>query len=222
MKPILITKVCAAAFAAAFFVASMPMGVQAAAPHQTHGWGRGEGRSQSVNTNDHHTSSWDRFGPFNYQFSSGPDFSHTFGGHTFTPTYTPDRSFANIRRDRHAADRPLPYGIFSSITSTPMVNPSFQQSVFTTNQQQPFVMPNPSAISRFDTTFQGANALNRPPGSLHPNSGGLWTSPTSPAPGGLGAAPQGTAPMGTGVSAPHISGPGQTSGGFLAPTSILN
>jgi len=113
------------------------------APHSTHGWNTGEGRHGPINENDFHTASWDRFGPMNYQFSSGANWNQIFGRHTFAPNFTPDTTFQNIRRDRHAAHRPLPYGIFSSVVSTPMVNPTFQQAVHHTNQQQPFVTQNP-------------------------------------------------------------------------------
>lgn len=116
--------------------------------HATYGLGSGQGRYQSINENDFHTNVGDRFGPFNYQFTSGPDFNQVFGRHTYTSTFERDTSAINIRRDRHAAGKPLPYGIFSSITPTPMVNPSFFQNIQSTNQKQPFVTHNPNIINQ--------------------------------------------------------------------------
>ena len=181
------------------------------APHQTHGWGRGEGRYQPVNINDFHTASWYRFGPFNYSFRSGPDFDHIFGSHTHVTFFTPDTSMQNIRRDRHASDRPLPYGVFSSITPTPLINPSFQQSLQRTNQQQPFIFQSPNPTSSFNTAFIGSSSQNiMPTGQSQSNFTGHSSA--------WGASSWNT---GVGLASPHTPIT-QGAGAFLMPTSIID
>ncbi|MCL2574300.1 MAG: hypothetical protein FWE34_07110 [Defluviitaleaceae bacterium] len=174
------------------------------APHATNGWNSGEGRFGPINQNDFHTSSWDRFGPMNYRFSTGPDWNQTFGRHTFAPNFTPDSTFQNVRRDRHASDMPLPYGIFSSIVATPMVNPIFRQSVFQSNQQQPFITQTPQ-ISSFTNQPVSAHVASQ----NFTGQGSAW---------GQGSGSWG---IGSGVSSPHLTSLGQT-GGMLPHTSILD
>ena len=172
------------------------------APHSTHGWNSGEGRHGPVNANDFHTASWHRFGPMNYQFRSGPDWNQVFGRHTFASTFTPDTTFQNVRRDRHAAHSPLPYGIFSAVVSTPMVNPTFQHSVHRTNQQQPFIIQDPH-IHLFTSNWHS------------PSSQGFVGHGSAWGQGGDGWG------NGVGVATPYISSPGQ-GGGMLPHTSILD
>jgi hypothetical protein len=94
---------------------------------------------------NHHAPYWERFSQ-NHHFTTGPDFRSAFGDNTTigaTFTFHPDTSSANIRRDRHAADQPLPHGAFSGFVPTPPVNPLFADHLQQTNRQQHFTIQQP-------------------------------------------------------------------------------
>jgi len=111
----------------------------------------------TANPNDHQTDVWDRF-YYNYDFSPNIDYRYMFGQSTYiNPNHLPSNpTTQNIRRDRHIADTPLPYGIFSAIIDTYHANILFatwvdEQGVL------PFVLNNPNSIADFDTLFLGIN-----------------------------------------------------------------
>ena len=125
-----------------------------AAPY--HGFGTTNGRTDTVNVNDYHTNSWDRFS-FNYQFHSGGNFRYelgkptTFNGHVQLDVYS-----ANIRRDKNVAFTPPSYGVFSGNVATQPTNLLFTQSV---NPMfwNTFPQADPNVIPAFDTLQRGVN-----------------------------------------------------------------
>jgi len=127
---------------------------QAAPPH---GFGQGQGRTDTVNENDFHTASWERFS-FNYHFVSGPDHRFELGRPTQFNGFVPVDIFtANFRSDAHVSLRPPAYGIFSAHIQTAPVNHLFPQPV------NPHFWPmnlwdDPNVDPRFDTLRQGVNA----------------------------------------------------------------
>jgi sortase A len=74
-------------------------------------------RADTVNVNDYSTNDWDRF-TFNYQFTSGPDYSSVLGKPTYTDAVSTDTSNANIRRNKDVAFIPPNYGVFSGVFDT--------------------------------------------------------------------------------------------------------
>ena len=122
-----------------------------------HGFGTGQGRTDTVNVNDFHTSAWDRFS-FNYQFTSGSDHRFELGRPTTFDGFVPVNVYTvNIRRDAQVALRPPSYGIFSGHIPTDPNNLLFPQPVnpnFWTASQ----LENPNVIPRFDTLQMGVNA----------------------------------------------------------------
>ena len=163
-----------------------------------------------------HAPVHERIGPFNYQFVSGPDWSGTFGNPTTVHVSTmilPDPSTQNIRRDRHASDLPLPYGVFSSIVDTPMANPSFQQALAWSNEWQPFMTEVPPPALRFDMAaspnvnagnFTGIGSAWGAPGGSEMGVGSNWTA-GSPSNEIVNQGPQ----------------PGLGVGTFMPPTSVI-
>jgi hypothetical protein len=122
-----------------------------------YGYGRGQGRTDSVNINDYHTSSWDRFS-HNYQFSSGADYRFDFGRPTTYSGFVPvDALSVNIRRDANVALQPPSYGVFSGFIPTEPSNRLFPQPV-NPNYHQLVELESPNVNSRYDTLQMGVNA----------------------------------------------------------------
>jgi len=146
-----------------------------------HGFGRDQGRIDTVNENDFHTSQWDRFS-FNYQFTSGSDHRFELGRPTTFNGFVPvDVHSVNIRRDTNVSLRPPAYGIFSGHIPTAPSNHLFPQPV-NPHFHQPFQLQDPNLNPRFDTLQHGVNA--QPignPMNMHQNvsTGGGFLPPTS-------------------------------------------
>ena len=141
-----------------FVMLSITQALMAQAAPQ-YGFGTGQGRTDTVNANDHHTDSWDRFS-HNYRFSSGGNYRHELGNPTtFNGFVQADVFTANVRRDANVTAVPPRYGIFSGRVQTrpsnslfpPPQNPAFANT---------FPQANPNADPRFDTLQMGANAPN--------------------------------------------------------------
>ena len=84
---------------------------------QNTGYGAASSRVDPININDYSTNDWDRF-TYNYQFSSGPDYSSELGAPTSTDAVSTDTSNANIRRNKDVSFIPPTYGVFSGVFNT--------------------------------------------------------------------------------------------------------
>ena len=161
-----------------------------------HGFGQGQGRTDTINEQDFHTSSWERFN-FNYQFTSGSDHRFELGRPTQFNGFVPVDVFTvNMRRDANVSLRPPSYGIFSGQLPTDPTSRFFQQPV-NPNFHQPFMIHSTQLDPRFDTLGHGVNF--EPVG----NPMNIHTT----------GAPAITQPSGGGST---------NSSGFLPPTSIGN
>ena len=122
-----------------------------------HGFGQGQGRTDTVNENDFHTAAWDRFS-FNYQFTSGSDHRFELGRPTTFNSFVPVDVFSvNMRRDANVSLRPPSYGTFSGNFPTEPTSRFFPQPV-NPHFHQPFMQGNSNLDPRFDTLQQGVNA----------------------------------------------------------------
>jgi hypothetical protein len=132
-----------------------------------HGFGRGHGRTDTVNVNDFHTNSWDRFS-HNYQFQTGGDFRFELGNPTtFNGFVQQDVFTANVRRDAQVTVVPPRYGVFSGHVQTQPSNHLFPrpQSPHFANT---FPQVDPNRLPRYDTLQMGVNApLLRNPMNMH-------------------------------------------------------
>jgi len=156
-----------------------------------HGFGQGQGRTDTVNEQDFHTNSWERFN-FNYQFTSGSDHRFELGRPTTWSGFVPVDVFSvNMRRDANVSLRPPSYGIFSAQLPTPPANHLFAQPV-NPHFHQGFQLNDPNLSPRHDTLQHGVNA--QPIG----NPMNIHTT-----------------------GAPAITSGSSDSGGFLPPTSVL-
>jgi len=148
----------AAPIIGAFLLFAIPTTVLAnagAAPY--YGFGTTNGRTDTVNINDYHTNSWDRF-IFNYIFHSGGNFRYELGQPTtFTGHVMPDLYTANIRRDKNVTFSPPRYGVFSGNVETSQTNYLFEIPVTTAFWDAVF-QANPDVIPVFDTLMMGINA----------------------------------------------------------------
>jgi len=122
-----------------------------------YGFGQGQGRTDTINENDFHTDSWERFW-FNYFFTSGMNYRFDLGTPTSFTGFVPvDVYSVNVRRDANTSSLPPQYGIFSGFFPTnpsniffpPMPNPAFFTAL---------LLENPDMIPLFDTLFMGVNA----------------------------------------------------------------
>ena len=122
-----------------------------------YGFGTTNGRTDTVNINDYHTNSWDRF-EFNYQFHSGGEYRYELGNPTtYNGQVQIDVYTANVRRDKNTAFVPPGYGVFSGIIETQPTNYLFPQS---TNPAYwtAFPQDDPHLIPMYDTLQIGVNA----------------------------------------------------------------
>ena len=145
-----------------------------------HGFGAGQGRTDTVNENDFHTAAWDRFS-FNYQFISGSDHRFELGRPTTFNGFVPVDVFSvNMRRDANVSLRPPQYGVFSGFIPTEPSNLLFPQPV-NPHFHSAFTLNDPNINPAFDTLQIGANA--QPignPMNMHQNvSTGEFLPPTS-------------------------------------------
>jgi len=106
--------------------------------------GAGQGRTDTVNESDYHTSNWHRFS-YNYEFTSGPDASTTFGVPTQTTQQGSNPLQDNVRRNKDVAFLPPSYGVFSGDIPT---NPS---SLFHSSD---------SVAQASNATFNGTASVN--------------------------------------------------------------
>jgi hypothetical protein len=164
--------------AAVCFILLTAMSTTAYAAPQ-HGFGRGQGRTDTVNEQDFHTSQWQRFN-FNYQFTSGSDHRFELGRPTTFSGFVPADVFTvNIRRDANVSLRPPSYGIFSAVLPTEPTNRLFPQPV-NPHFHQPFQLQDPNNNPRFDTLGHGVNAAPvGNPFNMHNVSAGEFLPPTS-------------------------------------------
>jgi hypothetical protein len=122
-----------------------------------YGFGTGQGRTDTVNTNDYHTAAWERFF-HNYQFTSGSDHRFELGRPTQFNGFVPaDIHTVNMRRDANVSLRPPGYGIFSGIIPTEPSNRLFPQPV-NPHFHQAFQLQDSGLDPRFDTLKHGVNA----------------------------------------------------------------
>jgi len=142
----------------AFLLLVTPVTVSASTgEYPYYGFGTANGRTDTVNINDYHSSSWDRFS-HNYQFSSGGNLSYelgsptTYGGHVQLDVYS-----ANIRRDKNMAYMPPSYGVFSGNVATHPANDLFERPM---NPVYWTVYPraDPNIIAIYDTLQIGVNS----------------------------------------------------------------
>ena len=131
-----------------------PVTVSANPYHSPHGFGQGQGRTDTINVNDFSTSSWDRF-TFNYQFHSGMDYRSDLGRPTtWNGDVNIDPFTVNVRKDANVALLPPAYGVFSGHVSTIPSNLLFTQP----NSWQMSFTENPHMLPQFDTLQMGVNA----------------------------------------------------------------
>ena len=122
-----------------------------------HGFGQGQGRTDTINENDFHTSAWDRFS-FNYEFTSGNDHRFELGRPTTFSGFVPVDVFTvNMRRDANVSLRPPRYGVFSGNFPTEPSNLFFQQPV-NPHFHSAFTLNDPNLHPAFDTLQMGTNA----------------------------------------------------------------
>ena len=145
-----------------------------------HGFGQGQGRTDTVNEQDYHTAAWERF-MYNYQFTSGSDHRFELGRPTSFNGFVPvDVNMVNMRRDANVSLRPPRYGVFSGNIPTEPSNLFFQQPV-NPHFHQAFQWQDPNLNPHFDSLRMGANA--QPignPMNMHQNvTTGEFLPPTS-------------------------------------------
>jgi len=194
-----------------------------------YGFGMGEGRTDTINVNDFHTSAWDRF-LFNYDFVSGMVYRYDLGSPTTFDGFVPtDVYTANVRRDAHVSLRPPSYGVFSGVFATEPSNLFFPQPVSPAFWRA-FELENPNTIPVFDTLQMGVNARDMGnPMNMH--NVGEWGVMANTSIGGADVVPHGannmtgnyTSNRGTvinqsGNDSSTVTSP--SAGGFLPPTSI--
>ena len=210
----------------AIMLITTAMTVQAAPQYR---FGAGEGRTDTVNVNDYHTASWDRF-TFNYDFVSGMVYRYDLGSPTTFNGFVPmDVYTANVRRDTHVSLRPPSYGVFSGVFATPPSNLFFPQPV-TPAFWKAFEQENPNVIPTFDTLLMGVNAQDiGNPMNMH--NVGEWGVMANTSIGGADVVPAGANNMtgnytnNGGAVVNQSSNNSSTvtapsAGGFLPPTSI--
>jgi len=176
-KPI--NKLAAVILGAVFgFILLMAMSTTVHAAPQ-HGFGTGQGRTDTVNEQDYHTSQWERFN-YNYQFTSGSDHRFELGRPTTFNGFVPVDVFTvNMRRDANVSLRPPSYGIFSAQLPTPPANHLFVQPV-NPHFHQGFQLQDPNIQPRFDTLGHGVNAPTvGNPFNMHNVGAGEFLPPTS-------------------------------------------
>ena len=150
-------KYFAPVFGVIIFVILMMAGSMSVQAAPQHGFGRDQGRIDTINENDFHTNQWDRFS-FNYQFTSGSDHRFELGRPTPFNGFVPvDVHSVNIRRDANVSLRPPQYGVFSGHVPTMPSNNLFPQPV-NPHFHQAFQMQDPNLDPRFDTLQHGVNA----------------------------------------------------------------
>jgi sortase A len=123
---------------------------------QDNGYGRGQGRPDTVNVNDYSTDSWDRFDN-NYQFNTGPDYNEELGKPTTTDADTRNKDTENVRRNKDAAAIPPTYGLFSGEFDTDYSNPY----VTPDNYEYATEIPNANRLGNYDTMEQGINGADQ-------------------------------------------------------------
>jgi len=148
----------------------------------------------------------------NYNFSTGPNWSHTLGQPTQSNNVRVDESMLNIRRDRNVSLLPPSYGTFSTITVTDSLNRTFDVWVNWIDGV-PFVIEDPNRIPWFDTLQQGVNSA-RWQGNMMNNTT-PQVMPTIPQ-----TSPNNTN-MGGGSSSITNINPSSNNNGFLPPTSVM-
>ena len=123
----------------------------------SHGFGTGQGRTDSVRENDYHTASWERFS-YNYQFTSGSDHRFELGRPTtFNDVVPIDVFTVNTRSDANVSLRPPSYGTFSGNFHTPPSNNFFTQPN-NPNFYHAIIVDSGTTDPRFDTLGHGVNA----------------------------------------------------------------
>jgi len=141
---------------AVFLIIAATQVVTAQAANPQHGFGQGQGRTDTTNENDYHTAEWERF-LFNYQFTSGSDHRFDLGRPTQFNGFVPVDVFTvNMRRDANVSHRPPSYGTFSGNFHTEPTSWFFQQPV-NPHFHQPFMNHSTQPDPRFDTLQQGVN-----------------------------------------------------------------
>ena len=220
----------AATMIGAFLLSVVPATVSASAgDYPYYGFGTVNGRTDTVNINDYHSNSWDRF-THNYQFNSGGNLSYelgsptTYSGHVQLDIYS-----ANIRRDKNMAYVPPSYGVFSGNVATYPTNDLFERP---TNPAYWTVYPrvDPNVIAVYDTLLIGVNSPTLG-NSMNMNSVGQPGALQNTSIGGHDVVPIGAnnATGGyirqgdgwlyqSGSGSSTVTTPSQ--GGFLLPTSI--
>lgn len=99
------------------------------------------------------------FMPQNQQFTSGPDYRHVLGRHTYVDTFEPDTTTQNIRRDAQSSFSPPSQGVWSGTVPTDRVNPLVRVSP-PINPWLPITTPQPQqAAPIFDSGGLGGFLL---------------------------------------------------------------
>ena len=140
----------------AVFLILLAMQTVTAQAAPQHGFGQGQGRTDTINENDYHTAAWDRFF-HNYQFTSGSDHRFELGRPTQFNGFVPVDIFSvNMRRDANVSLLPPSYGIFSGVFPTEPASRFFPQPI-SPHFHQPFMIQSTQLDPRFDTMQQGVN-----------------------------------------------------------------
>ena len=186
---------------AVFLILAAMQAVEAQAAPQ-HGFGQGQGRTDTINENDFHTAAWDRFS-HNYQFTSGSDHRFDLGRPTQFNGFVPVDVFSvNMRRDANVSLHPPVYGIFSGHLPSHPVSNFFPQPV-NPHFHQPIHISPTHWMPQFDTLQQGVNFQPQGnPMNIHTTGAPAVTNPS------------------TNTNATF--GNTGNSNGFLPPTSIGN
>jgi len=144
-----------------------------------HGFGTGQGRIDTINEQDYHTSQWLRFN-HNYQFITGSDHRFELGNPTTFSGFVPVNVFTvNMRRDAQVSLRPPTYGIFSGLLPTIPANHLFPQPI-KPHFAQPILLQDPNTAPMFDTLGHGVNAAPvGNPFNMQNISAGEFLPPTS-------------------------------------------
>jgi len=149
--------------------------------------------------------------PRNYQFNTGPNWSHTLGQPTQSNNVRVDESMLNIRRDRNVSSLPPNYGTFSVITVTDSLNRTFDVWVNWIDGV-PIMIDDPNRIPIFDTLQQGVNSTSGHGNTMNNATPQVMPTITQTSPN--------VTNMGGSANITNTN-PSSNNSGFLPPTSVM-
>lgn len=116
---------------------------------QTQGYGKGQGRTDSVNINDYSTSDYDRF-EYNYEFTSGPDNAKELGRPTSTDKVPTNNEYENVQKNKDVSVNPPPYGVFTGDIPTEKSNPYYTEPTYPNTKETTNY-----SVTEYDSTGNG-------------------------------------------------------------------